>query len=237
MKADFWIKCWKEGRIDFHLKEYHEKLLKYFPQLNVKAGERVLVPLCGKTRDMEWLSAQGLEVHGVEFYEEAVKAYFIENKIELPEPKEKDGFKEYESQNIRIYCGDFFKFKNDGEYDYIYDKGGLVALPLEMRERYVEKIKSHLKKGGRYFLIGFEYDEGELVGPPFSVSEGEIKQFFGEGYKIQVLDIEDYGDEDKRNQEKNKRMQKEDDGGGGKDNTDVFELESLVQRVYLISSV
>lgn len=50
MDSQFWITAWHEGRTNFHQADFHDKLLEYFPQLNPIKGQRVLVPLCGKSK-------------------------------------------------------------------------------------------------------------------------------------------------------------------------------------------
>ncbi len=62
MDAQFWINAWNEGRTNFHQQNYHEKLLQFFPPLGPHKGQSVLVPLCGKSKDMLCLSNLGLKV-------------------------------------------------------------------------------------------------------------------------------------------------------------------------------
>jgi hypothetical protein len=42
MDAQFWINAWNEGRTGFHQEKYNEKLIKYFPLLNLEKGQRFL---------------------------------------------------------------------------------------------------------------------------------------------------------------------------------------------------
>ena len=69
MEKEFWINAWNTGRTAFHQGKFHEKLTEFFPSLKPQKGQRVLVPLCGKSVDMLWLQNQGLSVHGVELHE------------------------------------------------------------------------------------------------------------------------------------------------------------------------
>lgn len=41
--------------------------MRHLSRLRLQAGERILVPLCGKTLDLAWLATQGLEVLGWSF--------------------------------------------------------------------------------------------------------------------------------------------------------------------------
>lgn len=188
MDEQFWIKAWNEGRTAFHQPHYHGKLTEHFPQLGPQAGQKVLVPLCGKTKDMVWLHQQGLEVHGIELHEQAVKDFFAENELFPPEVSRDEFFTHYTRQGITISCGDFFKLGREGAYDLVYDRGALVALPAPMRKRYAQVIRGAVKKGGQYLLIAYEYDQAKMEGPPFSVGESEIRELYQEHFTIRPVE-------------------------------------------------
>ena len=80
MQADFWHARWANNQIGFHLDEINPYLMRHLSRLRLQAGERILVPLCGKTLDLAWLAAQGLEVLGVELSEKAVSDFFEEDR-------------------------------------------------------------------------------------------------------------------------------------------------------------
>lgn len=190
MDADFWIKAWIEGRTNFHQSHYNEQLLNWFPKLNPAAGQRVLVPLCGKTKDLVWLHDLKLDVHGVELHEDAVKSFFTENELSPVETSRDQHFNHYTHKKITISCGDFFKLPESEKYDFIYDRAALVALPEMMRKKYAEVIKRSLKKGGKCLLIVYEYDQTKMDGPPFSVDENEINALYQDQFEIQMVESE-----------------------------------------------
>jgi thiopurine S-methyltransferase len=78
MDPDFWHERWKTNQIGFHQGEINHCLVRYWPSLGLKTGGRVLVPLCGKSRDMFWLLEQGFAVTGIEISPIAVEAFFAE---------------------------------------------------------------------------------------------------------------------------------------------------------------
>lgn len=188
MESQFWINAWNEGKTAFHQEHYHEKLTEYFPQLNPQKGQKVLVPLCGKTKDLLWLHARHLHVHGVELYEQAVKAFFSENEFSPPEISQDHHFTHYTHENMVISCGDFFKLGADETYDFIYDRAALVALPEAMRKHYSQVIKRALKGGGKYLLIVYEYDPSQMEGPPFSIAEKEVHELYQDQFKIKLME-------------------------------------------------
>ena len=215
MDSQFWIKAWSEGRTNFHRGHYHPKLTEYFPRLDPRAGQKVLVPLCGKTKDLLWLDALGLQVHGVELYEQAVKAFFSENELLLPKTVQDRDFTHYTHKNIVVSCGDFFKLTQNDAYDFIYDRGALVALPAPMRKNYAEVIRRSLKKGGKYLLIAYEYDPSKMEGPPFSVDGHEIDELYGDQFTVKLMEGRQPHDEGAR----------------------LSSVESLKQKVYILEKV
>ena len=76
MDEDFWQNRWRQNQIGFHEDQANSLLLNFFDRLDLRAGDKVLVPLCGKSLDLDWLIGQKLHVVGVEFNKEAVEEVF-----------------------------------------------------------------------------------------------------------------------------------------------------------------
>ncbi len=188
MDSQFWIKAWNEGRTAFHQDKVHEKLLQYFKELNPKDGQKVLVPLCGKTKDLVWLHDQKLQVHGVELHEGAVKAFFTENQLSPVNKSQDHNYSQYSFKNILISQGDFFKLEGVAVYDLIYDRASLVALPAPMRKDYALVLTRVLKSKGKSLLIVYDYDQDKLDGPPFSVGDKEVRDLFEKSFSIKLLE-------------------------------------------------
>ncbi|MCB0418581.1 MAG: thiopurine S-methyltransferase [Bdellovibrionaceae bacterium] len=188
MEPKFWIERWEEGSTAFHQKDFHEFLVKYWSKLGAQPGQRVLVPLCGKSLDLLWLRQAGLKVHGFELYEKAIEAFFDENTLPKPEPKKRGVFTDYVSGDLELSCGDFFEFAEIEQYDFIYDRAALVALPKEMRRSYVDKLTAALKPGGKQLLISFDYDQSKMEGPPFSVSTKDIETLYSQRFSIKTIE-------------------------------------------------
>ena len=64
MELDFWHRRWQKQEIGFHLETVNPLLQRYWSRMDPASGGRVFVPLCGKSRDLAWLRAQGHEVIG-----------------------------------------------------------------------------------------------------------------------------------------------------------------------------
>ena len=180
MEKDFWISAWEEGRTGFNQSEPHSSLEKYLPQFGLTKESKVLVPLCGKSVDLLSLAKQGFDVHGVELFEKAVEEFFRENNLPAPKIEEHGEFKNFSIPRVTLSVGDFFQLSREARYDFIYDRAALVALPTPMRTCYAQLLSQVLKPEGQILLVVYNYDQSEMEGPPFSVTEDEIRRLFPE---------------------------------------------------------
>ncbi len=188
---DFWLDRWQRGEIGFHEAKVNDQLMKFWPQLELTNLSKVLVPLCGKSLDMMWLSSQGVDVVGVELSQLAVDTFFQEQSIE-PKITEHAGMQIYTGSGITIICGDFFDLPSeqlDG-VTAVYDRAALIALPPDVRRRYAKALSDWLPEDSKMLLLTVEYDMNEMQGPPFSVPDAEIEGLYGEHFDI-TLELED----------------------------------------------
>src|SRR5690606_4025450 len=92
---------------NFHQTRITPLLQKYWPGLQVNAGARVLVPLCGKSLDIIWLASQGHNVLGVELSSLAIEQFVQENGL-TAETHESPLGRHTVAGNIELICGDVF---------------------------------------------------------------------------------------------------------------------------------
>lgn len=187
MEQAFWHKAWTEKNIGFHNPDAHPFLVEFLPRFNLPVGARVFVPLCGKSLDMHWLLAEGFRVVGVELVETAIVELFEELDVE-PEISEDGDHIRYSAQDIDIYVGDMFALKPEqvGKVDFVYDRAALIALPDDMATRYAALLLS-LSTRAPQMLIGFEYDQAKLDGPPFALMEDDVQTFYGQTHVVTEL--------------------------------------------------
>jgi thiopurine S-methyltransferase len=192
MNTEFWLEIWEKNKIGFHQQEINSHLKSYWQHLNATKHCRVLVPLCGKTRDMLWLCGQGHHVLGVEISSLAVRDFFTENSLN-PKIVQQDNFCRWEADGLVILQGDFFNINRDQVRDigFVFDRASLVALPVELRQQYVQHLKSILPDNVKTLLVTFDYEQKEMNGPPFSVSENEIRDLYQDDHEIILLCKED----------------------------------------------
>ena len=187
MESIFWHKRWEENEIGWHQAETNPLLAEFINELSLAVGSRIFIPLCGKTHDIAYLLSKGYRIAGSELNKPAVEQLFIELGIE-PNISKLVNIDRYSAENIDIFVGDIFELSQEilGSVEAIYDRAALVALPEEMRAKY----RSHLLNitdVSPQLLITFGYDQKIMPGPPFSISDADVKQYYEEFYKLSLL--------------------------------------------------
>lgn len=192
MQHDFWLQRWQQGKIGFHRSEVMPLLEQYWPSLQLQAGSRVLVPLCGKTLDMHWLAAQGHRVLGVELSPLAVEQFFEEAGL-VPERRSSACGEHYLAGPIEIVRGDAFALDDALLADVagVYDRAALIALPPALRRRYLDTLYARLPSGCRGLLLTLEYPQAEKEGPPFSVEQDEVEALFLPSWQVEFVERRD----------------------------------------------
>jgi len=184
MEPDYWHERWREGRIGFHRAEANPFLIEY--RATFDECTRVLVPLCGKSTDLEWLVVHGFQVVGVELSDIAAQAFFSERGI-APTRRKQQSFVVYEHGNLAIWVGDFFAVSDaDLEpFDAVYDDAALIALPAELRRSYAAHVQRLIAPRAALLLITLHFDAAG--GPPFSVSADEVSELYPNATQIRRL--------------------------------------------------
>lgn len=192
MEPKFWQERWARNQIGFHLPEVNPYLQRHWPQLALAEGSKVLVPLCGKSLDLMWLASHGLRVMGVELSEQAVEAFFSEQNL-VPRVTRRGAFTVYQADLIEVWCGDFFALDAEALVGCaaLYDRAALIALPPLMRAQYAEHLSRLLPSGCQGLLITLDYDQTQKAGPPFAVTDEEVKVLFGSDWALKVLQEQD----------------------------------------------
>jgi thiopurine S-methyltransferase len=184
MEASFWHQKWERGEIHFHESEGNALLKEHVEKLNLVKGNRVFLPLCGKTRDIAWLLAGGYRVAGAELSELAIIDLFKELGAE-PEISKVGNMIRYSATDIDMFVGDIFDLAAEhlGPIDATYDRAALVALPAGPRAQYSSHL-INITNSAPQLLITFEYNQQEMDGPPFSVNADETRLHYGLAYQL-----------------------------------------------------
>jgi len=191
MDAEFWRQRWAQGRIGFHRAEVNPRLCQYFDRLRLAPGDRVFVPLCGKSLDLAWLAAQGCAPVGVEISELGVEAFFAEHGIAAATTG-CGALTRWQGGGVTIHCGDFFDLGPDaaGSLAAGWDRAALIALPARLRPRYVEHCAALLPGGARVLLVTMAYADAGVEGPPFSVAPDEVASVCAPWFDVATLEAD-----------------------------------------------
>jgi thiopurine S-methyltransferase len=198
MEPQFWRERWARNEIGFHQPQVNALLTEFWPPFSagiVQTGS-VLVPLCGKTLDMVWLHDQGHSIVGIELSVDALRDFFSEQALSFASRKSA-GFECLDSDGYRLLAGNFFDLtaQQIGPVKAVYDRAALIALPEAMQADYARHLLQILPQRPPVFLITLEYDQAEMSGPPFAVSEQRVRALFGGAYVVDVLSARDVLDD------------------------------------------
>lgn len=188
MNPQFWLQRWMRGEIGWHSDEINPHLIDHWPRLAVAPGGRVFVPLCGKSRDLLWLAHRGQQVLGVEVSALAVTAFLEENALGATRT-EVPPFERVVTGAIELLIGDFFALTPAlvGPLAAVYDRAALIALPSEQRPDYCEVLAGLMSPRVPLLLITLDYDQREMTGPPFAVTDAEVERLFAARFRCSPL--------------------------------------------------
>lgn len=194
MDPDFWLERWAKRETGFHQQHTNEYLQKYWSQLAVPEGTTVFVPLCGKSLDMLWLHHQGYSVLGVELARTAVSDFFKEWRTDA-QVTSQGTFEQWSAggaRGITVLCGDFFELDPPltAHIGAVFDRAALIALPPQMRRSYARKLLEISPAQIPMLLITLDYQQDEMSGPPFAVSDEEVQELFAMS-RVERLDEAD----------------------------------------------
>lgn len=194
MTAADWLQRWQEGRIGFHREMPHPALERHWPQLGLDAGAKILVPLCGKSRDMRWLVQRGNPVLGVELSPLAIEQFMAESEAPISRYTQ-DAFSCCRQGSIELWCGDFFHFHTAQAeaLSAFYDRAALIALPEATRQRYAHHLAQLLLPGKRGLLVTLTHDDPER-GPPFSVPHEEVRALMAPNFELTLCEVSEARD-------------------------------------------
>ncbi len=203
MEPDFWHERWKLGQTGFHQDAVHDDLVQHANWLLGGGPKRLLVPLCGKSRDLHWAGAQGHRVTGVELSPVAARAMYQEQGLPFDESSV-GPFGRVGSTDVSVLTGDVFALQPDilrstlGDLpDRLWDRAALVALRPDQRPRYLQALRRVLAPGARVLLNSLVYDPTLHDGPPWSVDEPEVRALW-EDAQVDLVDRVDVLEQEPR---------------------------------------
>lgn len=190
-----WFERWRDERIGFHSDSVQPMLARYWSALSLAPRARVLLPLCGKSGDIGWLSRRGHPVIGVELVEKAVRDWFEAQGEGMPDAQVRSNFRRFESPAraeraaVTLDVGNFFHLDAGlgDDIDGFYDRAALIALPEAARQRYALKLAELCRPGVEGLLISVVRDERRDQGPPYVVTDDEVQTLFASNFELERL--------------------------------------------------
>lgn len=224
MDHSFWQSRWGKGQIGFHRAEVNPNLLRHLDvwlggtrqtsRPRSLQGERVFVPLAGKTVDVTWLAAHGASVVAAEFVPQAVESYFAEINRKPRQHHFDKGVRcvaslrddnthasQPDAQQpgvVEFLVADFFALTQAhvGPVTCVYDRAALVAVSPERRPTYAAQLAELTPPGARLLLISFTHDL--TSGPPFSVPPQLVRELLSPWFTLTLLADDDITEQEPR---------------------------------------
>lgn len=170
LNSEYWENRYKNNETGWDVGAISTPIKEYIDQLEDKSL-KILIPGAGNGYEFEYLINKGFSnSQVVDFADTPLQN--IKNR--LPDLKDK-----------QLICSDFFEL--EGQYDLILEQTFFCALDPQLRTKYVEKMKSLLKPGGKIAGLLFQFPLTE-VGPPFGGSANEYIELFSDDFNIKILE-------------------------------------------------
>lgn len=186
--AEFWIQRWQRGETGWHQPLGNAMLQRHWARLGLRAGARVLVPLCGAAPDLLWLRSHGCRVIGVDLYAPALERVLREAGLPVPAPRRVGDHLLLQAPGMRLIAGDWFTLSPDltGPVDACYDRAALVAVAPAQRAAYVARLEALCPPGTSGLLVTLEHLLPD--GPPFAVDQATVRELFSPGWEVRLLE-------------------------------------------------
>jgi SAM-dependent methyltransferase len=169
--SDFWTDLYARGADGWDIRQPTPPLVEFIDHTPPAPG-RVAVPGCGRGHDVRFLARRGYAAVGFDFSTTALAEARALAKTDnvTAEFVERDLF------TLGLDYGHAF----DGIWEYTC----FCAIEPRRRAEYVRTMSAILKPGG-WLLACFFPMRRRAAGPPFPVSEREVRRLFAPGFRIE----------------------------------------------------
>lgn len=169
LDAKYWNNRYAENTHRWDIGYPSPAITNYFDKIENK-DVSILIPGCGSAYEGEFLIKQGFNNVTLLDVSEEAKKRFLER---VP------NFKNF-------HLGEFFDYK--GEFDFIIEQTFFCALAPALRENYVSKMKSLLKKEGK--LVGLLFNDSLYTDhPPFGGYKDDYVQLFAPYFSSVSMEV------------------------------------------------
>ncbi len=140
----------------------HPALLAWAEAGELEPGSRVIIPGCGRSPELGFLAARGLDVTGADLSPTALTVQ--RQRLDAA------GF------DAALLEGDVLAHRPDVPYDRVYEQTFLCAIPPHLRSDYERALCDWLKPGGH--LLALFMQKAEPGGPPYGCALPAMRELF-----------------------------------------------------------
>lgn len=140
----------------------HPAFVAWRDQSAFAAGERALIPGCGRSPELLALAQAGLTVTGADLSATAMA-------------RQRETFDKAD-QTAELVTGDVLDWSPEHPLDLVYEQTFLCAIHPRLRTRYEQALAQWLKPGGRLHALFMQ--KAERGGPPFDCSPEAMRALF-----------------------------------------------------------
>lgn len=165
-RADFWDERYTAGFMPWDAGGVPPELLARAP---ITAPARVLVPGCGRAYEAGWLAERGYRVAAID-----ISPVAVAQARAVLGPR---------AEVVRE--ADFFADDFGLDFDWIYERAFLCALPPRLWADWAKRCAELLRPGGvlaGYFVLAEAVPEPRR-GPPFVTSRAELLELLGRDFE------------------------------------------------------
>lgn len=167
--ANYWDTRYKTGETGWDMHQASPPLTGYIDSLS-DTGLSILIPGCGNAYEADYLLKKGFQ-----------NVTLIDiSKVLTDRLKEK-----YKDSAVTVICADYFT--HSGTYDLILEQTFLHALPLSLRENYINHSAELLSENGKMAGVLF-FRPVTHQGPPFISDEKTFRELFEKKFHINIME-------------------------------------------------
>ena len=168
---EFWSDLYTRGNDGWELRQAAPPLVEFVERTPPAPG-RVAVPGCGRGHDVRFLARRGHAVVGFDFSPVAVaEARTLARAEGVPA--------EFAERDIFTLGRDY-----ERAFDAVWEYTCFCAIDPRRRAEYVRSMRTILRPGG-WLLACFFPMRRRAAGPPFPVSEHEVRRLFASGFRVE----------------------------------------------------
>lgn len=170
--VDFWQSRFESGSTPWDRGAPNPQLDEWISGGVIQAGDKVLVPGCGRGWEVAALAERGFDVTGIDYAPAAVSA--CRTMLDL------------QHLNASLSQADVLEWMPDSPVDVIYEQTCLCALHPDYWQQYAAQLHQWLRPGGRLLALfvqahSDDAEEGFVTGPPYHCDIHAMRALFPAG--------------------------------------------------------